>query len=111
MANRPLRTRGSALLTGGDEPVPLDGGTEVLRIERRAIQVRPAADDNPILGTGSGGVGVTTEGAHEEHSDDRNDDARGDGSTVHARSTPARRVRFRERATSTAYPAAIHLAS
>jgi hypothetical protein len=91
----------------GDKPVPFDGGTEVLRIERCAIQVRPAADDNPILCGSSGGDGVATEGAHEEHSDDRNDDAGGDGSTVHARSTPARRVRFRAPATSTAYPAAI----
>jgi hypothetical protein len=91
--------------------VALDGGTEVRRIERRAIQVRPATDDNPILGAGSRRVGVATEGAHEEHSDDRNDDAGGDGSAVHARSTPARRVRFREQATSTAYPAAIEPAS
>jgi hypothetical protein len=84
------------VLTGSDEPVPLDDGTEVRRIKARAIQVRPAAYDSPILSASAGRGGFTTEGAHEEHSDDRSDDAGGDGSTVHVPSTPSHRVRFHD---------------
>jgi hypothetical protein len=67
------------VLTGRDEPVPLNDGTEVRRIERRAIQGRPAADHNPVLGTGSDRVSVTTEGAPDRRRDRDSGDFRDPG--------------------------------